>query len=506
MTNRLAPEIFSIFLNDLEEERILSTRGIGSSPVYLFIDPQKQYLLHSENVQELLRSPLVGPKHSISHLGLSFALQSGVVPPPYTIYENIFILGIGDSVSIKSNGNELVLVFQHANQFDARRLEAVNNEKASIDSLLSDLYTETVNSLVSDRNNFLFHTAGKDSNLIALALADAGVQKDFTLVSHRSAGDSDESKISEKISKRLGFKHRIIQAEEQYDKIQLEIIEGYFESAVFPLLDNVTLAFPSYCKNYGWLNNSNIVIGDGNDTYMMCPPDTIDYWGILLNKYLPLNFLRNFNKSESAISQIARSPMEWARMSGFNNWDYKMLTGLNGEAFDYWKKESAKRHSLTPIEIKSESYSCYIIYEVFIRKFRHLCDFNNSNLIMPFFSERVAENILSFNSSEIVDAKNSRNKPLFRKVLLERLDLDSDGLGKKGYSFDSSNIIDNNWLWVETTIKNCPLWRSEGIGTLMQRLTSNFGSGRWKSGSSYRLVYRLLLISLWFSHSRYLQR
>lgn len=400
----------------------------------------------------------------------------------------------------------MVLTFQHSNQFNERRLEAVNNEKASVDNLLSNLYTETSKRLMPDYENLLFHTAGKDSNLIALSLAEAGKQKNFTFVTHRSTGDTDESEISQAIAKKLGFKHQTIEAETEYTNNHLENIEDYFESSVFPLLDNVTLAFPMYCKNYKWLKNSNIVIGDGNDTYMMCPPDTRDYWGILFNKYFPLNFLRYFCNSESALAQISRSPMEWARMSGFINRDYNLMTGQEGQAFDYWKMESKKRKNHSPLDIKSESYSCYIIFEVFIRKFRHFCDFNNSNLVMPFFSECLAENILSFKKSDILDTNRGINKPLFRGILLERLGLDSDLIGKKGYSFDSRSVIDQNWLWVERTITSCQLWQSDNVKDILKRLVSNFNGDSWKCAASYRLVYRLLMISLWFSHSKYIKK
>ena len=168
--------------------------------------------------------------------------------------------------------------------------------------------------------------------------------------------------------------------------------------------------------------------------------------------------------------------------------------------------ESKKRKNHSPLDIKSESYSCYIIFEVFIRKFRHFCDFNNSNLVMPFFSECLAENILSFKKSDILDTNRGINKPLFRGILLERLGLDSDLIGKKGYSFDSRSVIDQNWLWVERTITSCQLWQSDNVKDILKRLVSNFNGDSWKCAASYRLVYRLLMISLWFSHSKYIKK
>ena len=43
----------------------------------------------------------------ITSEGISFLLQSGVVPPPNTIYKNIFIVGIGDIVKTIDNKIEI---------------------------------------------------------------------------------------------------------------------------------------------------------------------------------------------------------------------------------------------------------------------------------------------------------------------------------------------------------------------------------------------------------------
>ena len=162
-------------------------------PVYIYWSADKQVFLYSTSVTELFDDKRIPKPLKESNEGISFLLQSGVVPPPKTSYQNIYILGIGDTAKIATVNGKIEVIFEHKFPF-----------KPNADLILQMLAEATINRIDKSKPSFLFHSSGKDSNSIALALAEAGWQDKVTLITHKSKGMADESKISEKIAKQLG--------------------------------------------------------------------------------------------------------------------------------------------------------------------------------------------------------------------------------------------------------------------------------------------------------------
>ena len=85
--------------------------------------------------------------------------------------------------------------------------------------------------------------------MIALALHKYFEPEQLRFVCHESEGDTDESKISREIAKQLNIEHLTIKANLQLNNEYLAHLGMYFRNAPFPLLDNVTMAFPEYIMN-----------------------------------------------------------------------------------------------------------------------------------------------------------------------------------------------------------------------------------------------------------------
>lgn len=62
------------------------------NPLYVYFSPSREFLLVSENLKDLLKSPKIEKPLEINEEGISFLLQSGVVPTPHTLYKNLFVL------------------------------------------------------------------------------------------------------------------------------------------------------------------------------------------------------------------------------------------------------------------------------------------------------------------------------------------------------------------------------------------------------------------------------
>jgi len=137
-------------------------------PIYIYMSDKKDFIIYSTSIKELLNSNEVNTPLEITSKGISFLLQSSVVPLPNTVYENIFIVGIGDTARVKTVNNKIEIEFSHKFPFMNKDRE----EEAEIDEeyILEILAEATISRIEKDKPTYLFHSAGKDSNSIALAL------------------------------------------------------------------------------------------------------------------------------------------------------------------------------------------------------------------------------------------------------------------------------------------------------------------------------------------------
>src|SRR5690606_3559607 len=78
----------------------------------------------------------------------------------------------------------------------------------------------------------LFHSAGKDSNAIALALSKRS-RYSVTLACHSSSSRFDESDCSRMIARKLGFDH-ITLREPTSGMVEWTLYHDYFRSIPFP--------------------------------------------------------------------------------------------------------------------------------------------------------------------------------------------------------------------------------------------------------------------------------
>lgn len=74
-------------------------------------------------------------------------------------------------------------------------------------------------------------------------------------------------------------------------------------------------------------------------------------------------------------------------------------------------------------------------------------------------SQQVAEYFSKMPEQHLFDRKTLKNKLILRKILKDRIGLDSDQIGKMGYSYDSRSIVLQNWDWMLKEIQHCLLWQ-----------------------------------------------
>lgn len=480
---------------------VLESDLAGEFPLYLYWPQDQSTLLYSTSITELLDDARVPKPLKVSHEGLSFLLQSGVVPPPKTAYQDIYIVGIGDKAQVSTVNGKVNVAFSHQFPFmNANRLPA-GEMQPDEDLILQMLAEATISRIDETKPSFLFHSAGKDSNSIALALAEAGWQDKVTLITHKSKGAADESEISAKIAKQLGFKHQVLHEVDQLQAEHHQAIEDYFINAPFPCTDNVTLAYPLYAHQLPELKGANIIDGMGNDVFIGHIPSQSEYKRQQLSKYLKHSrFLSKHFPSESLFHVAGRTRAEWTGLSGLSYSDTKKILPDALDVSDFW---FSKDNNQDYLDFRPSIRGTIIDQEIFTRKARNFADSIGSNMILPWANQQVAEYFAKMPEEHLFDRKTLKNKLILRKMLKERNIVDSDALGKMGFSYDSRSIVLQNWENITQEITDCQLWNQPGLVKVITRMKNRMNGNGWGAGAAGRLLYRIYLISAWVNHNKY---
>lgn len=481
---------------------LLESDVAGEFPLYIYWSKSNQILLYSTSIVALLNDSRVLKPLKLSIEGLSFLLQNGVVPPPKTAYQDIYILGIGDKAEVSTKGQQINVHFSHQFPFlNANRLIA--DETPPDEELILELLAEaTISRIDSSKPVYLFHSAGKDSNSIALALAEAGWQSKVTLITQKSKGMADESEISRKIAKRLGFKHRILHEVDELKAEHKGLIEEFFSKSPFPSTDNVTLAYPLYLQQVPELREANIIDGGGNDSHMMLPPSPHDIRNFRIAKFSKYaSSMRRYVNSESYLSFALRTPAEWCGMSGLSLADTLRIFPEALNVYSYWKNESKKQRMSDLVDYKTSILTPIVASEMHIRKARNFADAVGSNLILPFANKAVAEYFSKMPEKYLFDRKSNKNKLVLRKMLKDRIGLDSDALGKKGWTYDHISLVAKNFEYFASVASRPKLWNGKGLNDFIERIRRYGGKSDRASRVGYSVFYRVVLISYFCNYS-----
>ena len=469
-------------------------------PIYLYLSENKDYLLYTNSIQELLNHQEVLTPLELREESISFLLQSGIVPLPNTVYKNIFIVGIGDKANIKMLENKIQISFSHDFPFKHENRDTETDIKE--EEVLNLLAKASLSKINKTSPSYLFHSAGKDSNMIALSLAQAGEQDKFTCLTYKSKDKNDESDISKKIAEKLGFRHQILYQPKNLEQQQIQSIHDYFENIPFPCVDNATLVYP-LSNTQVEFQGSNIIDGSGNDVYIGHVPNKSEY-----NKQKLLSPFHNFRaitdklSSTNKLRNISHTKSEWAGLSGFSFSDAKKIFPSSQTVYSYWKEMDEQRSDWDYLDLRADIWGSFVESDRVIRKARNLAFINNANLILPWCDANVAKYFSTLPEKYLINRKEFKNKLLLRKILKDKVGLDSDQLGKKAFSFDFFVLLLSMKEEVLSEIVTCKLWDKKEIELLTKRLFKNSK----KNEKSKILLQRLYLLSSWHNKNKYIRR
>ncbi len=472
----------------------------GGRPLYIYFPDHKKFVLVSEDIKALLEHPETGAPLEVSPLGISFLLQSGVIPTPYTVFKNLYVLNIGDKAEILKISERLEINFSHHFPYFnfAREKEFLPDEN----KLLRLLGESTLQKLRSGAPTYLFQSLGKDSNTIALALAECGFHDLICLT--LSTGDrKDESEVAAEIARRLGFKHQKLLIPRRLTPHHFRELEFYFENIPLPCVDGVSLAYPFYALQINF-RGTNVLDGSGNDIYMGHVPRHVEFKRQkIYPRFCFLRPLADRLPSGNFLSAITRTRSEMAGPFGFTFRDTKKLFPPAIPVFPFWKKADQMRKNWDYFDLKADIWGPNLEFDLVMRKARNFAAVYGVNLIFPWADRQVAEYVKRIPERFLFDRDNFRNKLILRKILKERLGLDSDALGKFSYGFNAYGLLSRMKNQVTKEILDCSLWNPQEAEKILQKLEEGANKGK---RLFRKLWVRLYLISAWYNHNRSVKR
>jgi asparagine synthase (glutamine-hydrolysing) len=191
-----------VVADEVTERLVIGGAKTFDKVLYFYLSPDKKCLILSSSAKELLNHVLsLGYPLTLSLKGISFFLQSGVIPTPSSIYEEVYVLSIGDYAAITSREGKLEIEFYH--EFPYPNSKRIPGKKAELDKILSLLAKSILRKIDPLRKIFLFQSVGKDSNTILLALIEAGLKDNATALTLALPGSKkDESNLASEIAKK----------------------------------------------------------------------------------------------------------------------------------------------------------------------------------------------------------------------------------------------------------------------------------------------------------------
>ena len=488
-----------ISIEEIKEKITLGGAKTFDKVLYLYLSPDRKYLLYSNSAFAMLNHSEVKKPLILSPQGVSFFLQSGVIPTPYTIYQEVYNLSIGDYVTIFLQDDKITLKFSH--KFPYPSFKRIKGKKANFDHILFLLVQSILRKIDPTKEIYLFQSVGKDSNSILLALAEAGLKDKTNCVTLALPGSKkDESELASGIAKKLGFKHIKLYLPKRITSLEIDILEEYFSSIPFPCADGNLLAYPMYQLQIDF-SGSNLLDGSGNDYYFGHVPRPIEYKRQKI--YPKFKFLRPLGEalpSGNLIHRLARSRCEMVGFIGITLADLLKFYPQAEPVYPYWFSEDEKRKNWDYFDLKADVWVTHAEFGNVIRKVTNFTDIFGVNLVLPWADEALADYIGSLDEFEVLDRKNFRNKLPLRRLLLERLEIDSDKIGKFSYSFPILSFLAMMKDKVKEEVLSCKLWERRGVERFWKILEE-----RDKKDKIWKKIYeRLFFLSAFVNHNKHL--
>jgi len=172
------------------------------------------------------------------------------------------------------------------------------------------------------------------------------------------------------------------------------------------------------------------------------------------------------------------------------------------DVYPYWAKSDKLHKGWDYFDLRADIWGCMVESDKVMRKSRNIAHVYNANIIFPWANSNVAKYFSKLPANVMYDKNTLQNKLVLRKMLKNKIGLDSDKIGKMPYSFDFFTILMFMKKEVFQEVLECQLWNKIQIEKVFYKLYENAQT----NGKDKILVQRLYLISIWFNRNKYIKK
>jgi asparagine synthetase B (glutamine-hydrolysing) len=467
--------------------------GSRTCAYVLYVSLINGELAVSDDIRDILVARhRAGSTIDVNHAAVSHLLHDGFVPPPLTVYREVFAISVDLQAQVKSGEISFVRDFPFENR------KSPLDGKPDTSALLRQLGQATASACGKNRDVMLMLSSGLDSTSLAISAKEAG-RDDVVGVTYGESADDAEIVVARDTCRRLGLRHETHIFDARDSRIREDLI-GYGQAVPQPCADPALAACVSLVRRLG-SSGSVVLDGSGNDYYFWRPPrpqDLLKTW-LGLGRFPVLSRLRPLLPMHLRRERIFASPLELLLLNGV--WlRYNETRKFYPEAVnthDYWLRESAG-HQFSREEFQHCLKMIYMGPAAFMLKTRNAALSVGATAHFPWTDDAVASYCFSLPENARFDRKRRKSKTIIRQMLSEALAYDSSVVGKHHFSFGKRNFLRHQLAFCRDEILGCALWSRE-IDGIVKRLADLLDRGKQTENA----LLSLFMVSLW--HNRWIE-
>lgn len=431
----------------------------------------------------------------ISETSCQFLLSSGFIVPPYTMYENLFVLSLGDELHIDFIQKNM----QVTSNFKWLEKNATHSNIASEDTLLKFLTKATDKIVDDDRKTYFMQSSGKDSAGILLGLKHSG-KKDITCLTYNANFREDEAGLAAQMAEEYGYKHIRI------DSSPEDEIDVFLDYCKEELSINIDFAFIPYLYSLHVANiepDSEVIDGMGNDVYVGHIHSSIEkkLKNMSLAKIIPsLHNITNGPFISEKMSYIIKSlcmlpserSLSGSRMSFqdinqiFNSYPTKVQS--------YFQKIEKIYDIYDEVDNRSFIRGRLLDFAAGMEKAKAASMYFQSTTIFPYCNEELADYYFNLPIENKYDLSKYKNKLLLRNLLHKHFKNYDKYLMEKGsFRFDVATFMKKNKNKIALEIKEASSIYP-ALENIYNKYTKHLDNYVYAS-----MTYQLFVFSAWLN-------
>jgi hypothetical protein len=444
----------------------------------------------SDNIEDVLVARhRAGEPIEVNHAAISHLLHDGFVPPPLTVYREVF----GISVDLRARVDGTGISFDRDFPFENHK--SLLNGKPDTGVLLSRLGQATASACGPGRDVVLMLSSGLDSTSIAVAAKEAG-RDDILCVTYGESETDVEVTVARDNCRRLGLRHEAHLFDARDPRIRTDLI-AYASTVPQPCADPALTACVSLVRRFGAPGGA-ILDGSGNDYYFWRPPrrrDLVKTW-LGLGRVPVLRQLRSMVPMHYRRERMLATPLELLLLNGvwLRHNETRRFYPEVVDTHEYWRKE-CEDVQFAREEIQHCLKMVYMGPAAFMLKTRNAAQSIGATARFPWTDDRVADYCFALPEADRFDRKRRKSKTIIRQMLREAIAYDANAVGKHHFSFGKRDFLRTNLDFCREEILQCKLW-SRAIEGGFNQLAALLESGRQAENA----LLSLFVVSLWHNH------